>query len=124
MKRLILIVASVVILGVVGCAQTQTPAPKPYTPKYTADQVIVIAQAKYPTGFKQEIIGEDTQGVFRHQTVTTPTSISVKYIGGSKAAWEVKISLPFGYRYSDYTYGTKTLYFYEGDGSLRTTYYP
>lgn len=105
-----------------GTQSEQTPTYT--TPTYTADQVIAIARAKYPVGFKQEIIGQDSGGLFRSRTVETPTMISVTYIGGSGGAWEVKISLPRGYHFEDRTYGTKTLYFYESNSSLRDTYYP
>lgn len=114
----VLLVAAVVLL-VVGVTlyftwetPEQTSQPQSYTPTYTADQVIAIAQAQYPACFN------------RDRTVDTPSSISVKHIGGSRGAWRVEISCPARYFHNDYSMGTKTLYFYESDGTLRKTYYP
>lgn len=123
MKRLPLVVIAVLVLalGVIGCARTPAPSPQPPpTPGHTQNQVIAIAQAQYPVGFKQEDIGRDASGFYRSQTVQTPTSIAVRFIGGSRAAWEVTIRLPIGYRYSDFSYGTKILYFYEDTSSLES----
>lgn len=122
MKRLPLIVTAVLVLGlgVIGCAETSQPQYLPYTPKYTADQVIAVAQAQYPVGYKYSIGTPSTPS----ERIETPTMISVRYLGGSRAAWQVDISLPPGYHYSDGSYGTKRLYFYETDGSLRDTYNP
>lgn len=126
----ILLVAGVALLAVGATllitqqSSEQTPASQPDIQRYTADQVIAIAQAQYPTCFKRERIGEDAGGMFLYRTVDTPSSISVTYIGGSRGAWKVKISCPFGYRLGDYAYVSKTLYFYESDGTLRKTYYP
>jgi len=75
---------------------------------------MALAKAKYPTCYRMQE-GERQE--------ISPI-INVKFIGGSKAAWEIKISAPVGYLFADSTMGTKTLYFYEGDGSLRADYYP
>ncbi len=112
MKRLPLVVAAVLILvlGVIGCAQT--PQYKPYVPKYTADQVIAVVRASYPVGYTRS-----------YPQTTTPTIISVRYIGGTRAAWQAQISLPSRY-YLQGGLSSKTLYFYETAGSLRDTYDP
>lgn len=50
MKKILVVTAVLVLaLGVIGCAQTQTPAPPPDIPRYTADQVIAIAAANSPS---------------------------------------------------------------------------
>ncbi len=104
-------------------APEQTSQPQSYTPTYTADQVIAIAQAKYPACFKQELIGQDSGGMFRYQTVDTPTQISVQFVGGTSHAWKVVITCPVRYLLQDRTTG-KTLYFWETDGALHNTFYP
>ena len=107
MKRLALIVTAVLVLalGIISC----TPIEQPDIPTYTADQVIAVAQARYPSCY------------YRYdRTVDTPTSISVEYIGVSKKAWKVVISCPQGYRLDDWT-TSKTLYFSEIDGSWHSS---
>lgn len=119
MKRLLLVVTVVLVLAsvVIGCSQTQTPTTQPYKSRYTADQVIYIAQAQYPACYRRQS-GMDVQA---------PPSITVTYVGGSRAAWKVQITCPpYFYQLGQPLSGvtSKTLYFYETDGSLRDTYYP
>jgi len=109
-KFLVIIAISFLASGLILCTQTQ----RPNTPQYTADQVIEIAKAKCPLCFRMQ------QG----ERQVTSTSIDVRFIGGSRVAWEIKIIAPVGYIFTDFTAGTKILYFYEGDGSLRSEYYP
>lgn len=122
MKRLTLVITAVIILllGVISCANT--PQPQTYTSKYTADRVIIIAQAQYPACYKTESRGF---GSTRESwEVQTPPSITVAYVGGSHAAWKVQINCPPGYHLKSPIGTSLTLYFYETDGSLRDTYYP
>ena len=84
-----------------------------YVSRYSPDQVIYIVQAKYPVGYKRESTGQISQ---------TPTSISAAYIDAM--VWKVDISSPVGYhleRFGSYVWA-RTVYFYEGDGSLYTGY--
>ena len=55
-------------------AATQKP------PSYKADQVIAIAQAKYPACYKRENLGEDSSGIFRYTDVQTPPSITARWV--------------------------------------------
>ncbi|MDP2729044.1 MAG: hypothetical protein Q8O55_00965 [Dehalococcoidales bacterium] len=48
MKRVsVITVILILALSVIGCTQS----PQPYTPRYTADQVVYIAQAQYPVAY-------------------------------------------------------------------------
>ena len=101
----LLIALSCVLFLTVSCS---TPAPI-YTSRYTANQVIYIAQAQYPTAY----------GASSKQT---PPIISAVYI--DTAIWRVDITCPCHY-YLERPYSgisTKTLYFYETDGSLYSKY--
>ncbi len=107
----------------VGC----TSEPPPDVPRYTADQVIAVAQAKYPVGYGTEterVIRPGTedwampQYEFKSKRIETPTSVSVNYIGDGR--WEVTISLPSRYHFKDEAYvNSKTLYFDEATGQIR-----
>jgi hypothetical protein len=118
--KAILLVFTIIVLAVciLGCnGSTSTKETIQAGPKYTADQVIAIAQAQYPVCYKN--------GVFSNGTEETPTIISVKYIGDSK--WQINIKCP-DYRYSLIRRNTGVteikLYFYEADGSLSPPYKP
>lgn len=108
MKRLVLVITAVLVLvlGIIGCAQTQTPQPKPDIPRYTADQVIAVAQAQYTSV-------SYTKG-------RTSARVSVSYQGGG--IWKVEISPLIGYvlegpegRFT----GVRTRYFNEATNSLQ-----
>lgn len=116
-----LVIITITLSTMVGCAQA--PPVTPDTPRYTADQVIAVAQAQYPVCFKKELIGYDGQGMAHYRTITIPPTISVKYMDGSKAVWKIEVSCPQSYRLPDRS-TEKELYFYEGDGSLQDRYYP
>ena len=105
MKRLILVVTAVLVLGIISCTPYQTE--RPDLPDYTADQVIAVAQARYPS--------------YDHPNMgTLSPSISVEYIGESY--WRVNISFPSGYRLNGgYFISSRTLYFNETYGSLSST---
>ena len=104
-KRIALIVTAVLVLvlGIISC----TSVDQADTPTYTADQVIAVAQARYP----------DYES---YSGRTLSPSISVAYIGES--VWRVNISCPSGYRVSGRYVGSNiTLYFYETTGVLTVT---
>ncbi len=99
MKRIVLIVTAVLILGVMGCepiARTE----RPDLPDYTADQVILVAQARYPS-----------YTIYSGNTITP--SISVEYVGES--LWKVVITSPSRW------VSSITLYFNETTGALSLT---
>lgn len=108
MKRLVLIVTAVLVLvlGVIGCAQ-KTPAPPPDIPRYTADQVIAVAQAQY----KSYRITK--------QPPYADARVSVVYQG--KGVWEVTVSALAGYVLmgpGGLIMGATKPHFYESTGSL------
>jgi hypothetical protein len=120
-RKLIVLLSLFTLLyvGLSGCnSTTATKETIPIGPKYTADQVIAVAQAQYPLCYK-------SFGVINENNSQTQTLINVKYIG--EYIWEVNIKCP-DYLYSLIRKGSGinslTLYFYETDGSLRDTYYP
>ena len=105
MKRVALIVTAILVLGIMGCEQI-AGTERPDLPSYTADQVIAVAQARYPTCFN----------VARTKSATP--SISVNFVGDGY--WRVSITCPQGYRLDDWS-SSKTLYFYEATGALGST---
>lgn len=124
-RRIVWSVILVVLLVIgliftVGCGEPEVQTPKQYVPKYSANQVIDVVRAQYPTCFKREETGWDAGGMMRYTTVDTPTQISVQFVGGTAHAWRATITCPPGY----YIYiGTSTarvwiVYFWETDGSL------
>ena len=114
MKRIVLVVTAVLVLvlGIMSCE----PIARTERPDYTADQVIVVAQAQYPPY-------DRTTGSSYYnnvQTVTLTPSISVAYIG--EGYWRVYISCPSGYRASGVYVGSNiTRYFNETTGVLGYT---
>jgi hypothetical protein len=93
----------------IGCSASSTAT---YTPKYTADKVIYIAQAKYPIAYKGNNLN----------STQAPTSITAIYIDA--AVWKVNITCPYQYQIGQLNSGISalTLYFYEGDGSFHNNY--
>lgn len=120
MKRVVVTVAVVLALGIAACTPTTsgTTTPTPDIPKYTADQVVMVAQARYPTCFRTEIVER------RNVHTYTTSIVSVSYIGGSRRAWKVEVSCPHLHRLVDALTTKEVLYFYETDGSLSDKYYP
>lgn len=108
-------------------APEQTSESQSDIPRYTADQVIAIVQAKYPACFK--MVGE----------AATPPAISIELAPKRIASrqgridllaedppqfsvvWKVTVTCPPMYflPYPDLGTKNKTLYFYECDSSLR-----
>lgn len=82
-----------------------------YVPKYTLNQVIDIAKAKYPNcvkGWPVDTIAD--------------TSISVSNMNNYEGIWKVEITCPsFGYRIGYTGYTSPTLYFHEDDGSFTSS---
>jgi hypothetical protein len=107
-KQLFLLISLLCVLFIgTSCI---APIPKPaFITNYTADQVIKIAQAKYPMAY-----GIDSK--------QTPTIISAVYI--DTAIWRVDITCPRYYYLERPNSGilTKTLYFYETDSCLYQKY--
>ena len=114
-------------------------APPPDVPSYTADQVITIVRAKYPSAYArgryipgERIGGEripipNAKGYFTQYYYTqghytsdllTPTSISVRYMNDGK--WSVTISAPPRFYLERRGSGITeiNLTFHESDGSL------
>ncbi len=114
-----LIVIIVLSCNVVGCTKSTPPT---YTPKYTTDRAIYIAQSQYPVAFQRQSLGRDASGISRYQTIQTPTIITATYI--DTAVWKVVITCPDRYYLVQYNSGisSKTLYFYEGDSKLYNSY--
>jgi len=108
----------VLATAMVGCSQTETP--RQYVPKYSADQVITIVRAQYPTCFKQE--WSEVDGRFR--TLDTSSQISVQFVGGTSHAWKATITCPSGYHLKIGAGQARqwVVYFWETDGSLRQGY--
>ena len=104
MKRVALVVTAVLVLvlGITSCISVDQSD----TPTYTADQVIAVAQARYPS----------CSNVARTKSATP--SISVNFV--SDGYWRVSITCPQGYRFDDWS-SSKTLYFYEATGALSFT---
>lgn len=104
----IVIVITLVLYSVWASARQPTAA-------YTADQVITVVRDSYPSCYDgQEISDEEPR-------------ISVNFIGGTQAVWEVNIDCsPDSITASGSESRTvrKKMYFYESDGSLRERYYP
>lgn len=125
MKRL-LIVLVIVLLFLAGCTQSSQSQPQPNIPKYNVNQVISIVQAQYPVAYKHQSTGKDASGMFIYVDVQTPPSISASFIGGTRGAWRVEIKAPPTYFLARPLSGisSKTLYFYESNGSLGEIYYP
>ena len=122
-RRVSILLLMTVLLLLLGCSQPEVQTPKQYVPKYSADQVIAVVRAQYPTCFKRERTGMDASGMFQYRTVDTPTQISVQFVGGTTHAWKAIITCP-----QDYTMpiGAREargwiVYFWETDGSLRLT---
>ena len=105
-----------VLLLLLGCSQPKVQTSTQYVPRYSAEQVIAVVRAQYPTSFKREVTG---------QYSTTPTQISVQFVGGTSHAWKATITSPRGY-YLQIGSGITSLevYFWETDGSLRQGYVP
>jgi hypothetical protein len=80
--------------------------------RYTADQVItVVARSQFCPVCWNKLGGTRNEAAAR---------VTVKYVGGSRAAWEAQISCPNMYLPT----GITKVYFYETDGSIHDTYYP
>ena len=105
----------VVLLLLLGCSQP----PEQYVPRYSADQVIAVVRADFPTGAKEEtVIGAD--GRLQSRLVRTPTQISVKFVGGTSHAWKATITCLKGYVLTQVS-GQPSIwivYFWETDGKL------
>ena len=130
-KRITLPLISVSLLVIslifaIGCGEPEVQTPKEYVPKYSADQVIAVVKAQYPACFKRERTGTDASGMFQYTTLDTPPQISVQFVGGSKGAWKVIITCPYGYRLASLTSQVTSLtaYFWESDGALHQGYIP
>lgn len=109
-KTLVVITLLVLVLSLAGCAQSQTPPPPPDIPRYTADQIIAVAQAKYDA----VRIGTRTD--------RTEPKVEVSYEG--QGVWQVIIRPPLGYylQTGPYPGGPLVgivLYFYEDTGQLK-----
>ena len=104
---LVICILPLLVIAVVACSQTQIPESQPDIPRYTTDQVIVIAQAQY--GCYSRLGGERRD---------TSAKVSVSYQGGPRRVWIVKISCPTGYILDDFSGFSKTLHFYEDTGVL------
>jgi hypothetical protein len=114
MKKLLgvaFIILTILGLIVTGCT-TSPPKTTQYVQKYTADRVIYIVQSQYPVAYTR----------ISSFSPQTPTSVTAVYI--DKAVWKVQISCPQGYWLGAWNSGvsSKTLYFYEADGSLWNNY--
>jgi hypothetical protein len=126
-------ILSILLVGMplifTACASTESTTistPTQYTPKYSADQVIDVVKAQYPSCFKRERTGTDANGMFQYNTVDTPTLISVQFIGGSKGAWKFTVTCPSGYYLVHASSGAISLtgYFWESDGGLYNKFIP
>jgi len=126
MKRRIIwavILVLLLVIGLiftVGCGEPEVQTPKQYVPKYSANQVIDVVRAQYPTCFKRERTGTDASGMFQYTTLDTPTQISVQFVGGTSHAWKATITCPPGYTIPIGASRARAwqVYFWETDGSL------